>query len=143
MSGIDTSAWRHLGATSNAEFYEIEPHVMAVVPHDDTTDTADTARESIAFQDAHWKERGHRGAAVVFMDPVLVQDGGAREVYASETENTLSTCYALVGESFFAQATAAVFTGLSKPGIPTQVFRTLDDARSWIAEMNRAEGIGG
>ena len=77
------------------------------------------------------------------MDPVLVQEGGAREVYARETHETLSTCYALVGESFFAQATAAVFTGLSKPGIPTQVFRSLQDAQSWIAEMNRAEGIGG
>jgi hypothetical protein len=141
MSAIDTSNWQHLGSTSNAEFYEAEPHLLVVVPHENTHDNETTARESITFQDAHWQRVGRRGAAVVFMDPVLNQDAGARAVYANETNDTLTTCYALVGESFFAQATAAVFTGLAKPGIPTQVFRSLGEARPWIAEMHRAKGI--
>jgi len=141
MSKLDTSKWTHIGSTSNAEFYEAEPHILMIVPHDNTRDDEGTARESIAFQDQHWKRVGRRGAAVVFMDPVLEQDGGARGVYANETSDTLTTCYALVGESFFAQATAAVFTGLAKPGIPTQVFRSLDDARPWIVERNRDKGI--
>lgn len=139
-SSLPDPEWNHLGSTSNAEFYEMEPNLLAVVPHQDTRDDASTARESIAFQDRHWNAVGRRGAVVVFMDPVLEQDGGAREVYAKETHDTLTTCYALVSETLFAQATAAVFTGLSRPGIPTRIFRSLEDARPWIDEMNRAHG---
>ena len=65
---------------------------------------------------------------------------GARAVYANETSQTLTTCYALVGETFFGHATAAVFTGLARPGIPTQVFRSIEDALPWVAEMNAARG---
>jgi hypothetical protein len=45
-----------------------------------------------------------------------------------------------VGETFYGYATSQVFTGLSKPGLPTNVFRSLADARGWIEEMNRAHG---
>lgn len=130
--------WKHLGSTTNAEFYEIEVDILAVVPHQDSTDDEDTARQSIAFQDRHWQRVGRRGAAVVFMDPVLEQNAGARAVYANETSETLTTCYALVGKTFFGHATAAVFTGLARPGIPTALFPSLDDARPWVAEQNEA-----
>lgn len=142
MSSIVTAdpRWARLGSTSNADVFEIEPRVIAVVPRADAVDDADTARESIAFQDRHWASVSRRGAVVVFMDNVLEQTSGARQVYASETGNTLSTCYALVGATMFAQATSAAFTGLSKPQIPTQIFRSLDDARPWIEEVNGATG---
>jgi hypothetical protein len=74
------------------------------------------------------------------MDRVLVQDGGARAVYQDESHGILSTCFALVGETFFGKVTASVFTGLTKPGIPTQVFRSLAEANAWILEMNRTRG---
>jgi hypothetical protein len=130
--------WRHLGTTSNADFYELAPDLLAIVPHRDSRDDASSARESIAFQDRHWKAVGRRGGVVVFMDNVIEQDAGARGVYADETKDTRTTCYALVGETFFGHAAGAVFTGLTRPGPPTQVFRSLADARPWIAEQNAA-----
>ena len=140
MTRVPDPAWRHVGKTSNADFYEIDLDVLAIVPFADSRDSETSARESIAFQDRHWRAAGRRGAVVVFMDNVIEQDAGARGVYADETEHTLTTCYALVGETFFGHAAAAVFTGLTRPTPPTQVFRSLADARPWIAEQNRARG---
>ena len=103
MSVQADRAWQHVGSTSNAEFYRIEDDVLAVLPHDSSHDDGQTARASLEFQDRYWTERGHRGAVVVFMDNVLAQDADARRVYASETARRLSTCFALVGETFYGQ----------------------------------------
>lgn len=140
MTRPSTENWRHVGSSTNAEFYVIDDELLAVVPHENCNDDAKTARESIAFQTAHWKSVGHRGAAVVFMDRVLNQDSGARAVYTNETRDILTTCFALVGETFFGRVTASVYEGLARPGIPTEVFRSLDDAQPWIAQMNRTRG---
>jgi hypothetical protein len=137
---VPQAGWKKVGSTSNADFYVIADDVLAIVPSRDATDDEKTARESIGFQDKHWRSLGHRGAVVVFMDNVVQQDAGARTVYAEEVQSLPTTCFALVGESFFGYATSQVFTGLSKPGLPTNVFRSLDDARPWIDEMNRARG---
>ena len=140
IASVDRIRWHLLGKTSNADFYEVEPDLVAVVPFENSKDDEGTARESLAFQDAHWRAVGRRGAAVIFMDPVLEQDGGARAVYANETQNALTTCYALVGETIYAYATSTVFTGLARPAVPTQVFRSFADARPFIAQMNRERG---
>jgi hypothetical protein len=140
MSKLPVAGWTLLGASSNAEFYAITDDIIGVVPAEQCTDDQGSARESLAFQEAHWRAVGHRGAAVVFMDRVLVQDGGARAVYQDESHGILSTCFALVGETFFGKVTASVFTGLTKPSIPTRVFRSLAEAEPWIIEMNRARG---
>jgi hypothetical protein len=140
MTRLPTDRWTHVGSSTNAEFYVVRDDILAVVPHENCDDDEKTARESIAFQTAHWRKVGHRGAAVVFMDRVLNQDSGARAVYAGETLNILTTCFALVGETFFGRVTASVYEGLARPGIPTEVFRSLDDALPWIARMNRTRG---
>lgn len=132
--------WKKVGSTSNADFYAIADDILGIAPFVDTTDDQKTARESIAFQDRYWRSLGHRGAVVVFMDTVVQQDAAARAVYAEEVDALPSTCFALVGETFYGYATSQVFTGLSKPGRPTNVFRSLDDARPWLEEMNRAHG---
>lgn len=132
--------WKKIGSTSNADFYEMRPDVLVIVPHPDATDGEDTARESLSIQKKHWTETGRRGAVVVWMDPVVSQDSGARGVYANETRGVPTTCYAIVGESFFAMATASVFTGLAKPGIETQIFRSLEEALPWVEEMNKTWG---
>jgi hypothetical protein len=137
---IPTEQWTLVGSSSNAEFYVIEPDILAVVPVEECHDNEGTARESLAFQTKHWKSVGHRGAAVIFMDRILSQDSGARAVYEGETATMLTTCFALVGATFFGYATATPFEGLTKPGIPTQIFRSLDDARPWIAKMNAERG---
>lgn len=137
---IARADWKSVGSVSNADMYELRPDILVIVPHQDSTDTEGSARESLAFQDAHWRKQGRRGAVVCFMDPVIAQEAGARAVYTNEAQNSLTTCFALVGETFFGHATAAVFEGLAKPVVPTQVFRALDDALPWIEEMNRSRG---
>lgn len=137
---IPVERWEHVGSTSNAEFYVVERDILAIVPHDRCEDDEHTARESFSFQDRHWRNLGHRGAAVIFMDRILVQDGGARTVYEGESQGMLTTCFALIGETLFGKVTASVFTGFKKPAVPTQVFRSLEDAMPWIHESNRARG---
>lgn len=132
--------WTKVGTTSNAAFYRIREDVLGIVPYADTADDQKTARESIGFQDRYWRSVGHRGATVVFMDTVVEQDAAARSVYADEVGALATTCFALVGESFYGYATSQVFTGLSKPGRPTSVFRSLADALPWIEEQNRERG---
>jgi hypothetical protein len=140
MSGTDTSQWKKIGSTSNADVYEIEDDILVIAPHANCVDNEKTARESITIQAEHWKKVGHRGGTVVLMDNVLEQDAGARGVYMNETVDHPSTCFALVGETFYGRAVSAVFTGLSKPAVPTNIFRSLEDARPWIADMNKERG---
>lgn len=140
MKSIVSPEWPKVASTSNADFYEMKPDVLVIVPHLDSTDHEASARESLAAQKKHWTSVGRRGAVVIWMDPVIAQDSGARGVYANETAGVPTTCYAIVGESFFAMATASVFTGLAKPGIETKIFRSLDEALPWVEEMNRENG---
>ena len=37
-------------------------------------------------------------------------------------------------------ATASIFTGLARPGIETQVFRSLGEALPWVESMNKLRG---
>lgn len=137
---IPSPEWPKVGATSNADFYEMREDILVIVPHVDSTDNEQTARESLALQKKHWGATRRRGSVIVWMDPIMAQDSGARSVYANETHGVPTNCYALVGESFFAMASASVFTGLAKPGIETNVFRSLAEALPWVEEMNRARG---
>ncbi|HEY3819986.1 MAG TPA: hypothetical protein VGL81_22630 [Polyangiaceae bacterium] len=137
---IPDPSWKKLGSTSNAEFYLIREDILGIVPYPDTVDNQKTARESIGFQEKYWRSVGHGGAVVVFMDTVVEQDAAARTVYAEEVHASPTTCYALVGESFYGFAASQVFTGLSKPGRPTSVFRSLTDAQPWIEEQNHPSG---
>jgi hypothetical protein len=136
MKTVPDESWRPLAVLPNADVYEIRDDVIAIVPRQDAVDDEASARASLEFQRSHWKSRGHRGAVVVLMDPMRDQTAGARAAYANEGASTLTSCYALVGETFYAQAVSAVFTGLAKPAVPTNVFRSFDEADVWIREIN-------
>jgi hypothetical protein len=138
---IPHEKWTRIATLPNANVYEVREDVIAIVPHEDAVDDEASARASLAFQRSHWKARGHRGAVVVFMDPVRDQTAEARGVYATEADAALASCYALVGETFYAQAVSAVFTGLAKPSVPTNVFRTIDEADPWIREVNTRRAV--
>lgn len=142
MEAPDVSAWRRLGTTDNAEIYEVEPGVLAVLPHEGSVDTAETARQSVEFQHRHWAEAGRTGGAVVFMDRVRDQHAGARNVYGSLPDPKVVTGYALVGGTVFGRAVASVFVGLNRPSAPTRMFGDLDAALAWLRELNRrSEGL--
>ena len=143
MSKLPDPTWKRIAKLSNADVYEVRDDVIAIVPHPDAVDDAASARESLAFQREHWKTRGRGGAVIVHMDPMREQTSEARGIYANESQSALTTCFALVGESFYAQAVSAVFTGLAKPAVPTNVFRSLSDADPWIREVNGAANAAG
>lgn len=140
MTAAGREGWKLLHTTHNAEWFEIAEDVLVIAPLPDARDTEESARESIALQQRHWRSVGRRGAVVVLMDNLLDQDSAARAVYTNESDPSCTTCYALIGESLFAQAVGSVFTGLARPQVPTRMFRALDEAMPWIEEMNRAHG---
>jgi hypothetical protein len=129
---IDTSGWTKFATTSNADFYEIEPHVLAVVPFDGTTDDATTAQESVAAQLQYLQSRGQRAGVIVMMDQVARQDGAARAVYHNEPNPAFQVCFALVGSTPFGRAVASIFIGLNPPRVPTRLFATIEEALAWV-----------
>jgi hypothetical protein len=130
----NTSAWTPIGRSANADFFEIEPGVLAVVPFDGTSDTADTAADSVRIQLTHLRARGRRAGTIVFMDQVAEQNSGARDVYRTAPDPTLQTCFALVGGTMFGRAVSSVFIGLNRPRVPTRLFDTYQEALSWIRQ---------
>jgi len=129
---IDTSGWFRFATTSNADFYEIEPHVLAVVPFDGTTDEATTARESVEAKLQYLQSRGQRAGVIVMMDRVARQDGAARAVYHDQPNPAFQACFALVGSTPFGRAVASIFIGLNPPKVPTRFFATMEEALAWV-----------
>jgi hypothetical protein len=134
MTPLDTSAWSPIGRSRNAEFFEVEPGVLAVVPLDGSTDTADTAADSVRIQLSHLRTTGRRAGTIVFMDYVAAQSSGAREAYRTEPDPIFQTGFALVGSSMFGRAVSSVFMGLHPPRVPTRMFGTFEEALSWIRQ---------
>lgn len=136
----DVSAWKHIGSSSNAEFYEIEPQLLVVVPHDGSTDDARTAGESVALQLAYLRPKSTRAGVLVLMDRIAAQDAGARAVYRDAPDPAFQACFALVGGTPFGRAVASVFVGLSPPRVPTRFFPTLSEAAAWARSKTRTSG---
>jgi hypothetical protein len=136
---IDTSAWTKIGESPNATFFEIEPHVLAVVPFDGSTDDEATANDSIRIQLAHLRAKGMRAGTIVFMDRLVAQDSAARTVYRDAPDQEFQACFALVGGTSFGRAVASVFIGLHPLRVPTKMFGTLDEAIAWTRTMVHAK----
>jgi len=129
---LDTSTWTKFATTSNADFYEIEPHILLVAPFDGTTDDAGTAQESVTAQLQYLEPRGQRAGVIVLMDQVARQDGGARAIYRDLPNPAFQVCFALVGSTPFGRAVASIFIGLNPPRVPTRFFATIEEASAWI-----------
>jgi hypothetical protein len=136
---IDASAWTRIGRSENAEFFEIEPGVLAVVPFDRCEDDELTARASIRIQLEHLRSKRARAGVLVFMDRILKQSTQAREVYRQEPDPAFQACFALVGGTTFGRAVGSFFIGIHPPRVPTRMFRTLDEALAWAREMVRGQ----
>ncbi|MCO4763463.1 MAG: hypothetical protein KC502_18240 [Myxococcales bacterium] len=135
----DVSSWEHFASTDNAELYQVELGVLAVVPHDASHDTADTARQSVEAQHTFLRERGQRGGTIVFMDAVLKQDAAARAVYREFPDPAFIAGFALVGSTAFGRAVASVFLGLSRPPVPTRMFSDARTASRWLRTQLEAQ----
>lgn len=132
-------SWPVLGRTDNATFLLADPGVLVVVPDEGCVDDESTARQSIAFQQAHWRTQARCGAAVVLMDRVGHQTRTARRVYQTEVDASLLGRFALVSCSLFGHAVASVFMGLSRPAIPTRMFGNLARALEWARANHLAD----
>jgi hypothetical protein len=135
---VDTSRWTRIGRSSNADFFEIEPGILAVVPFDGCDDNEDTARESIRIQLEHLRAKKTRAGVIVFMDRVLTQSTGARAVYRTAPESAYQACFALVGGTPFGRAVGSFFIGIHPPRVPTKLFATFEEALAWARRS--AEG---
>lgn len=127
--------WVLIGESSNARFYEVDPSLLVVVPHEGAVDTAETARESIRIQLEHLRRLDRRAGVVVLVDPVADQDAGARRVYREAPDPSRQACFALVAKSRFGRAVSSIFMGLSPPRCPTRMFGDFDAAVAWARSM--------
>jgi hypothetical protein len=139
---IDTSAWKRIGRSDNADFFEVEPRILAVVPFDRCDDNEETARASIRIQLEHLRATQTRAGVLVFVDRVLTQSTDAREVYRSAPDPAFQACFALVGGTIFGRAVGSFFIGIHPPRVPTRMFATAEDALAWARVMAR-EAPGG
>jgi hypothetical protein len=128
---VDVKNWTKFGQTSNADFYEISPGFLAVVPFDGCTDDEATAKSSVQTQLDYLRPKKQKAAVVIFMDNINQQTTGARNIYRDMPDPEYQTCFALVGGTMFGRAVGSFFLGLSKPRVPTQMFATLEQALEW------------
>jgi len=128
---VDTSGWTAIGRSDNADFYQIEDGLLAVVPFDGCVDDAATARQSVQMQHDHLQATGRRAAVLVFMDRVVEQNSSARAVYRDMPDPALVIAYALIGGTAFGRAVASIFIGISPPRVPTKMFGSFEDAVAW------------
>lgn len=128
---VDINNWNKFGQTSNADFYEVSPGILAVVPFNKCTDNETTAKASVQTQLDYLRSKKQRAAIVIFMDNIIQQTAGARTVYRCMPEPTYQVCFALVGGTVFGRAVGSVFLGLSKPSVPTQMFGSFEQALEW------------
>jgi hypothetical protein len=128
---IDTGAWKAIGRSENADFFEVEARILAVVPFDGCDDSEQTARESIRIQLEYLRERRTRAGIVVYMDRILTQSAAAREVYRVEPDPAFQACFALVGGTVFGRAVGSFFIGIHPPRVPTRMFGTAEEALRW------------
>lgn len=128
---IETAEWKRIGRSANADFFEVEERVIAVVPFDRCDDNEETARESIRIQLEYLRPRAKRAGVIVFMDRILTQSAAAREVYRVVPDPAFQACFALVGGTMFGRAVASFFIGIHPPRVPTRMFSTTDEALRW------------
>ena len=132
---IDTSSWTRIGATDNADFYEIEDGILAVVPFDGARDNEETARQSVELQLDYIIRTGRPAGVIVFADRVADQDPGARRVYRDLPDPTRQLGYALVYRTTFGRAVSSIFLKLSPPPCPTRLFSSIEEAKAWLRSL--------
>jgi len=134
-----TEAWRFVGSTANTRYFDVEPGILAAVPHPDAGDDRITARENLAFQERYFVERGRAGVVVIFFDRMIAQDQDARRVYQREPDAVRVIGRALVGAGLLARAMMSFFVGIARPRGAVKAFATTDDALAWArAVLDRA-----
>ncbi len=141
MTTDRASGLRAVGTTVNTQYYTPpdEPDLLLVVPAMGIVDRPELAKVNVAFQVNYARALGgRRCGVVVFMDHLFGQDAESRRVYAEELTVDAFFGVGLVVPSPLSRAIGSFFIGLSKPAMPTRLFKTVDDALQWLRSL-RAE----
>ncbi|MEM7158594.1 MAG: hypothetical protein AAF799_37485 [Myxococcota bacterium] len=131
-------AWPIVGKTSNTVYYVDDEGVLLALPHAGAHDTGPTAHENVEFQKFHFDANHLPPIVAIFFDRLASQDRAARKVYADDPSPQWSVGFALIGGSMLSRAMGSFFLGLSQPQTPVKMFTTLQEARPWIRERQRA-----
>lgn len=123
------------GKSVNTEYFELDAGVLIVIPLDGSRDDGASARSNVDLQTKFFRERGQKGAVIIFFDRMKAQDRHARTVY-SDMDQAL-TATALVGGSMLTRAMASFLLGIARPKVPIKLFPTFEAALEWVREMNR------
>ncbi len=138
MPEIDTTGWTPIGETANCLYFEIEPQVIAAVPHQGSSDNGATARQNVEFQIDYLRAHGGRGVVIVFHDRMTGQDSEARRMYGQLPDLTVMLGTGLVGGTMLGRAIGTFFLGVARPRVPVQLFSTVEEALPWARALNRA-----
>lgn len=138
MPEIDTTGWTPIGETATCLYFEIEPQVIAAVPHQGSSDNGATARQNVEFQLDYLRAHGGSGVVIVFFDRMTGQDSEARRMYGQLPELAVMLGTALVGGTMLGRAIGTFFLGVARPRVPVQMFSTVEEALPWARALNRA-----
>ena len=132
----DFSKYHKVGKTTNTVTYTIEsdPDILIIVPLEGTMDTAQDARENVAYYHEYARSLGRPIGSVVIMSNMLAQEPEARRAYAG-IDPKLVFGAGLVVESALSRALGSFFVGLSRPAAPTKLFDSVDNAVEWLKTM--------
>ncbi len=127
-----------IGATPSTHYFTPtdERDLLIVAPNPGLIDSPDQARENVAYQTAHAQSlSGKRCGVVVQMDRLFGQDAASRQIYAEGMKPEFFFGAALVVPSPLSRAIGSFFIGLSKPPIPTRLFKSVDEALAWLRSI--------
>jgi hypothetical protein len=135
----DFSSYKIIGKTTNTTVYiaESDPDLLIIIPKDGTVDSVQDARENAAFYHDYARTLGKPCGSLILMTNMLGQDAETRRVYA-ESDPRLFFAAALVVENALSRALGSFFIGLARPGLPTKLFNTIDNAIEWLKTMRPA-----
>lgn len=137
-SPVLPAEWKPVGSTLNTRYFTVGADVLIVMPEQGLKDDGASARVNIDFQTRHAAASGRRCAVVVMMSSLVSQDGEARRIYAAGMDPKAFFAAALIVSNPLARAIGSFFLGLTRPGVPTQLFDAIDPALAWVDTLRGA-----
>ncbi len=139
----DISGWTRVGATSNADYFTVEPGILALVPHKGAVDVRATALDNANVINDYGRRAGRPVAVIAFFDRIGSLDSAARRTYSEEADPTTVCAVAMVGGALLGRAMASVFLAIVRPpGLQFRLFGTYDEAVAWGRTLVAEHGAG-
>jgi hypothetical protein len=131
-SPVLPAEWKPVGSTRNTRYFQVGADVLVVMPEQGLKDDGPSARTNIDFQTRHAVASGRPCAVVVMLTSLVSQDGEARRIYAAGMDPRVFFAAALIVSNPLARAIGSFFLGLTRPGVPTRLFDSIEPALAWV-----------